>query len=356
MQTPFFNQHVKLGAKIVDYHGWKMPVQYTSILDEHKTVRSKVGLFDVSHMGRFKITGKDSEDTVQKLIVNDVNKIGENQAIYSPMCNEDGGIVDDLIMYKLAREEFWVVANSSNIEKDFQWIKEHIPASCGFEDFTSDMSLLALQGPNSAKILSKEFGIQDVDKLKPFQLARGKFFDQQDSIISRTGYTGEDGFEIFVDSKNTDVWEDILTKGKEYGIKPGGLGARDTLRLEAGLMLYGNDLDENVTPLEAPLTWTVKFSKGDFIGKKALEKKTVTRKLRGFEIVDSKRVARHGNKVIWNEEEGVVTSGTYSPTLDKPIGFCFVPNTASIDDNVKIEIGHKQYEAKITKTRFYKRS
>lgn len=356
MQTPFFDQHVKLGAKIVDYHGWQMPVQYTSIIDEHKTVRSKAGLFDVSHMGRFRITGKDSIDAIQNLITNDITKIKDNQAIYSPICNEDGGIVDDVIWYRLTDEKFFVVANSSNIEKDFQWIKKHIPHSCKLEDFTNDMSLVALQGPNSEKILSDEFGIKDVEMLKPFHLTTGKFFDDKESIIAKTGYTGEDGFEIFIDSKNTKIWEELLNRGRNYGIKPCGLGARDTLRLEAGLMLYGNDLDENVTPLEAPLSWTVKFSNGDFIGKKSLEEKEVAKKLRGFEIVGSKRVARRGNRVIWKDKEGSVTSGTYSPTFDKPIGFCFLPKDAEVGDDLKIEIGSKYYEAKVTTTRFYKRN
>ncbi len=358
MQTPFYEQHVRLGAKMVDFHGWQMPLQYSGIIDEHKAVRSNVGLFDVSHMGRFKIIGSEAKDTIQKLIVNDIYRISKNQAIYSPMCYENGGIVDDVIVYQLTEDEFLLVVNSSNIEKDFKWVKRHLPASsssCRLEDITNDVALLALQGPNAEKVLSKEFGIQDVKLLKQFQLTKGRYFDQDyDCIISRTGYTGEDGFELFIDSRNVRIWDDLLEKGKQHGIQPAGLGARDTLRLEAGLMLYGNDIDENITPLEAPLKWTVKFEKGDFVGKEALEKKEIKRKLRGFQIVDSKRIARRGNKVFCNNKEGTVTSGTFSPTLNKPIGFCLIPTDVSIGDNVKIEIGSKQYNAEITATRFFK--
>lgn len=355
MRTPFFDQHTSLGAKMIDFHGWEMPVQYSGILDEHQTVRSKVGLFDVSHMGRFKISGRDAKDTIQKMIVNDINKIKENQAIYSPMCYDNGGIVDDIIICQLEEGEFLIVVNSSNIQKDFKWIKEHTPETCKLDDLTYNLSLLALQGKNAEDILAKECKIHEVEDLKPFGLTRGEFFGKGECIISRTGYTGEDGFEIFVDSKDTRIWSTLLEKGQKYGIKPAGLGARDTLRLEAGLMLYGNDIDQNVTPLEAPLRWTVKFEKGDFIGKKSLEERQIEKKLKGFQITDSKRVARHGNKVLWHGKEGVVTSGSFSPTLKMPIGFCYVPKEAAVGDEVKIEIGQREYDAKISKTRFYKR-
>lgn len=351
MQTPFHKKHVELGAKIVDFHGWQMPLQYSGIIDEHKTVRSSVGLFDVSHMGRFKITGTNSLDEIQRLITNDISKIDDFQAIYSPMCNENGGVIDDLIFYKINSQEFLVVVNSSNIQKDFDWISMHA-ASSTVENKTDEIALLALQGPKAELVLN-EFGIS-LKQLKPFRLTNTKL-DDTDFTIARTGYTGEDGFELFFDSGHVQVWDKLLEKGKKQGIKPAGLGARDTLRLEAGLMLYGNDIDETVTPLEAPLKWTVKFET-DFIGKKALQESNVTRKLRGFEMVGSKRVARKGFEVFENQSKiGFVTSGSFAPTLDKSIGFCLVSADVNTDAKIQIDIGGKIYDAKLTSTRFYKR-
>ncbi len=351
MRSPFFKKHVVLKAKMIDFHGWEMPLQYSGIIDEHKNVRSNVGLFDVSHMGRFRIKGTESEDHIQHIITNDVSKISDNQSIYSPMCNESGGIVDDVIVNRINQNEFVIVVNSSNIKKDFEWIRQNTKSS-QIEDITNDVALLALQGPNAASIL-KEVGVK-VDNLKPFNLLKTQLFNI-DCIISRTGYTGEDGFELFFDSNHDEVWDKLLQAGSNYGIKPTGLGARDTLRLEAGLMLYGNDIDENITPLEAPLKWTVKFET-EFIGKKALQEKKVEKKLRGFELIDSKRVARKGNEVFGNDTKiGIVTSGHFSLTLNKAIGFCFVPVELSQGEEIKIDIGGKFYDSRLTSTRFYKR-
>jgi len=351
MQTPFYDQHISSGAKIVDFHGWEMPLQYSGIIDEHKNLRSNVGLFDVSHMGRFKITGTSAENCVQNLLTNDVTKIGDLQAIYSPMCSESGGILDDVIAYRINEDDFLMVVNSSNIEKDFAWVASH-SQDAHVKNITDQMALLALQGPASEKVL-KASGL-DLSELKRFHLITTKMFDV-DCLLARTGYTGEDGFEIFFPSSHTEIWDKLLETGTNFGIKPVGLGARDTLRLEAGLMLYGNDIDEKTTPLEAPLSWTVKFD-CNFIGKSALEKQQVKRKLVGFEILGTNRIARKDNTVLVDGlKVGIVTSGSFSPTLSKSIGFCFVPISVSDEQTIQIEIGNKHYDAKVTGTRFYKR-
>jgi len=350
MRSPFFQNHLKLKAKMVNFHGWEMPLQYSGIIDEHKNVRENVGLFDVSHMGRFKIKG-DVESQIQKLITNDITKIGDKQSIYSPMCNEKGGIIDDIIVSRINSNEFLIIVNSSNIKKDFDWISGNIQ-SCEFQNITNDSALLALQGPKAINIL-KDMKVEQIENLKSFHLLEVKI-DDVNCIISRTGYTGEDGFEILFDSKNVQIWKKLLEVGTKYGIKPVGLGARDTLRLETGLMLYGNDIDETVTPLEATLKWTVKFET-EFIGKAALETKKVERKLRGFEI-ESKRIARKNNKVYDGQKEiGIVTSGGFSPTLNKPIGYCFVPVDYPLERKIMIDIGGKLYDTKLTSTRFYKK-
>jgi len=351
MQTPFYDQHISSGAKIVDFHGWEMPLQYSGIIDEHKNTRSNVGLFDVSHMGRFKITGTSAENCAQNLLTNDVTKIGDLQAIYSPMCSESGGNLDDVIAYRINKEDFLLVVNSSNIEKDFAWVASH-SQDAHVANITDQMALLALQGPASEEVL-KAAGL-DLGELKRFHLISTKLLDV-DCLLARTGYTGEDGFEIFFPSSHTEIWDKLLEIGTNFGIKPVGLGARDTLRLEAGLMLYGNDIDEKTTPLEAPLSWTVKFDY-DFIGKSALEKQQVERKLVGFEILGTNRIARKDNVVLVDGlKAGIVTSGSFSPTLSKSIGFCFVPISVSDEQTIQIEIGNKPYDAKVTGTRFYKR-
>ena len=351
MQTPFYDQHISSGAKIVDFHGWEMPLQYSGIIDEHKNLRSNVGLFDVSHMGRFKITGTSAENCVQNLLTNDVSKIGDLQAIYSPMCSESGGILDDVIAYRISKDDFLMVVNSSNIEKDFAWIASH-NQSAHVENITDQMALLALQGPASEEVLKA--AKLDASELMRFHLITTKLFDV-DCLLARTGYTGEDGFEIFFSSSHTEIWDKLLEIGTNFGIKPVGLGARDTLRLEAGLMLYGNDIDEKTTPLEAPLGWTVKFD-CDFIGKSALEKQQIERKLVGFAILGTNRIARKDNAVLVDDlKVGIVTSGSFSPTLSKSIGFCFVPVSISDEQTIQIEIGNKLYNAKVTGTRFYKR-
>ncbi len=352
MRTPFYELHKSLGAKIIDFHGWEMPLEYSGIIAEHGCVRNFVGLFDVSHMGRYQITGTDAFEVVQNLITNDISKLDDNRGLYSPMCNEEGGIIDDIIVFRLAGESFLVVVNASNRQKDLQWILEHAK-SANVEDVSENISLLALQGPHAQQMLQKAVEF-DLSQLKSFGIVDTKIFGA-DCKISRTGYTGEDGFEIFCDSARPEIWTRLMQAGTEFGLKPAGLGARDTLRLEAGLMLYGNDIDESTTPFEAPLKWTVRLEK-DFIGKTALLNKKPARKLVGFEVAE-KRIARHSNHVIINgEKAGFVTSGSFSPTLKKSIGLCYVPPDVAIDQMIGICIGAKIYNAKICHTRFYKRN
>jgi aminomethyltransferase len=353
VRTPFYDIHKSLGAKIVNFHGWEMPLQYSGIMDEHVNVRTNVGLFDVSHMGRFEIKGQHSFACLQKLVTNDLGKLADHQALYSPMCYEDGGIVDDIIAYRLANDRYLVVVNASNRSKDFEWISKHLK-SADLEDISDRTGLLAIQGPRASDLLQKLVET-DLQSVKPFHIVNTKI-DKIECMLSRTGYTGEDGFELFFDSSRIEIWDKLMQYAKIFGIKPTGLGARDTLRLEAGLMLYGNDMDENTTPLEVPLKWTVSLNKKqEFIGKKALINSRPSRKLVGFEVLE-KRIARQGNKVrMKGVEVGFVTSGNFSPTLRKSIGFCFVPTEVLQGQSIEIDIGGKHYEAKTTSTRFYKR-
>lgn len=352
MRTPFYEFHKACNAKITDFHGWEMPIEYSGIIDEHHSVRNSVGLFDVSHMGRCVIKGSGSAEAVQSLVTNDVSKLNNNHGLYSPMCNEKGGIIDDVIVFKISDKYFLVVVNASNREKDFQWISQHLK-SADFEDVSEQIALLALQGPSALPSLERMTGSK-VSKLKPFDIAPLKICGEK-CMVSRTGYTGEDGFEIFCDSSKPEIWDEIMESASEFNIKPIGLGARDTLRLEAGLMLYGNDIDEQTTPFEAPLKWTVKME-SDFIGKNALVDKKPAKKLVGFELRE-RRIARQGNHVIVNGAKcGVVTSGSFSPTLKKSIGFCYVPVDVTKEQVIEIEIGGKNYEATVCGTRFYKRN
>jgi aminomethyltransferase len=358
MKTPFYDVHRSLGAKMLNFHGWEMPLHYSSgIINEHLNTRTNVSLFDVSHMGRFEVKGTDAYDCLQTLVTNDLSKLDNNMALYSPICYDNGGIIDDLIIYMIKRETFLIVVNASNREKDLEWIIKHLKSTTIVEDITDKIALLALQGPLAQNILEKA-AIADLNlnQLKPFNFIITNIFGIE-CIISRTGYTGEDGFELFFDSSKIEIWNKLIQLGSTYNIKPAGLAARDTLRLEAGLMLYGNDMDENTTPLEVPLKWTVKFEKkNEFIGKKALITQQLKRKLVGFEVLE-KRVARHGNEVLINNKKiGFVTSGTFSPTLKKSIGFCFVPMYVNPNELIEINIGGKLYKAKVlSSTRFYKR-
>ena len=352
-KTPFNEVHRKLGAKMVDFGGWDMPVQYVGIVAEHKCVRENCGLFDVSHMGEVEVKGGNAEKFIQNLITNDVSKMEKNQCLYSPMLYENAGIVDDLLVYKINRNHFMIVVNASNVEKDFNWMKKQSIAGAELINLSDQTAELALQGPKAKDVLKKISNIE-VDTLKTFYFTYAKVFDV-DCIVSRTGYTGEDGFEIYFDAKHVTMFEKVLEAGKEFGILPIGLGARDTLRLEAGLMLYGNDMDQKTTPFEAPLKWTVKVET-DFIGKQVLVTAPLVRKLVGFELLE-RAVPRHGNEVFINGQKfDVVTSGTFSPTLNKPIGLAFVPVDLETGSEIEIKIREgKMVKAKTCSHRFYKR-
>jgi aminomethyltransferase len=353
MKTPFYDIHKLFGAKMLSFYGWEMPLQYSGIVAEHINTRANVSLFDVSHMGRFEVKGSKAFDCLQTLVTNDISKLNDNQALYSPICHDNGGIIDDLIVYMINRQKFLVVVNASNREKDLEWIVKH-SKSAVIENISDKTALLALQGPLAKKVLAKAVIGVNLDQLKPFDIAVTNIFGIE-CIISRTGYTGEDGFEIFFDSSEIDIWDKLMQVGSRFNIKPAGLGARDTLRLEAGLMLYGNDINENITPLEVPLKWTVKFDKKEFIGKEALLTQQINRKLVGFEILE-KRIARHGNEVLMNGQKvGFVTSGSFSPIMKKSIGFCFVPMHVLANQLIEISIGDKLYKAKVNSTRFYRR-
>ncbi|MDQ3847797.1 MAG: glycine cleavage system aminomethyltransferase GcvT, partial [Thermoproteota archaeon] len=258
LRTLFYDIHKSLGAKIVSFHGWEMPLQYSGIVDEHVNVRTNVGLFDVSHMGRFELRGPQSLLCLQEIMTNDLEKITDQQAIYSPICYENGGIVDDVIVYRLADDHFVVVVNASNRQKDFEWISNHSKSAI-VQDISDRTALLAVQGPRACDLLKKLVKLE-LQSLRPFHLANVNI-DGIECMLSRTGYTGEDGFEIFFDSSRIEIWDKLMQYAKLFEMKPAGLGARDTLRLEAGLMLYGNDMDENTTPLEVPLKWTISFDK-----------------------------------------------------------------------------------------------
>jgi aminomethyltransferase len=379
VKTPFYNLHVRSGAKIVNFHGWYMPLQYSGIIEEHVNTRLNVCLFDVSHMGRFEVQGQDASDLVQMLITNDISKLDDNQAMYSPLCYDDGGIVDDIIIYRISNKKFVLVVNASNRAKDFQWVFSHLKSST-IRDISDTTALVALQGPRAKEVLERALPGSRLASMKPFSFTKENILDfgqggldmtekerwkeemqgvQEDEkselVISRTGYTGEDGFELFFDSSRIDIWEKLMHIGAPFNIKPAGLGARDTLRLEAGFMLYGSDMDETTTPMEVPLRWTVKLEKPSFIGKQALMTRPITKKLLGFEISE-RRIARHGNRILIDgQPSGYVTSGIYSPILKKSIGFCIVDPGVSLGQVIEIEIGGKKYRAATSSTRFYKR-
>lgn len=326
-RTPFYEIHVELNAKIAPFAGFEMPIQYEGIIAEHKRVRESVGVFDVSHMGEFKVSGKDALKFLQKMTVNDASKLAPGRAQYSVMCYENGGIVDDLLVYNLG-DYYMVVVNASNIEKDFEWIKSHIEGDVKVENISDEVALLAIQGPKSLLTLQKLTDI-DLNQIKYYHFIKGKLADVE-MIISRTGYTGELGFELYFEAKPElcrKVWDAIMEAGKEFNIAPVGLGARDTLRTEMGYMLYGNDIDETTNPFEAGLDWIVKFDKGDFIGKESLLKiksEGLKRKLIGF-VLEGRIPPRHGQEIFKNGEKiGYVTSGTFSPILERGIGLGYV--------------------------------
>jgi aminomethyltransferase len=357
-RTAFYDIHKALGAKIVDFAGYEMPVQYEGIIAEHMAVRNSVGVFDVSHMGEFFVKGKNTLDFIQKITTNDASKLVKGKVQYSAACYEDGGIVDDLLVYCFG-DYYMIVVNASNIEKDFEWFSKYKPGDVELANRSDEFSLLAVQGNNSLPVLQKLTDVP-LSEMKYYTFTEGKIAGI-DAIISRTGYTGEKtGFEIYVSSEKTvseKVWNAIFEAGKEFNIKPIGLGARDTLRLEAGYCLYGNDIDNTTNTIEAGLGWITKPAKGDFNGKAKVVSQLengISRKLVGF-IVDGRQVARHGYEIFNNEGNkiGVVTSGSMSPVLNKNVGLGYVEKKYSEPgETIKIKIRNDFVNSKVVKIPF----
>lgn len=362
-RTPLFETYKKYGGKVIDFGGWELPVQFTSIIEEHEAVRNAAGLFDVSHMGEFIIEGKDAESFINKIGTNDVSTIHTNQAQYTAMCYPEGGTIDDLIVYKLDDEKYLLVPNASNIDKDYAWMEQNIEGEVTLKNISDEIALLAVQGPKAESILQKLTDV-DLTQITFYRFAqKAKVAGISDVLISRTGYTGEDGFELYLASDQVvELWEKLLEVGKEDGLKPCGLGARDTLRLEARLALYGQELSKDISPLEAGIGFAVKVNKeSGFIGKDILAKQKeegVKRRIVGIEVT-GRGIPRTGYKVfsVEDEEIGVVTSGTQSPTLKKSIGLALLSaEHAKVDTELKIEIRKKLIDAVVVKTPFYKRS
>lgn len=359
-KTPLNEQHKKLGAKMIDFGDWEMPVWYTSIIDEHNTVRENCGLFDVSHMGEIEIKGNDTKSFVDFLLTNKINKMSDKDAIYTPMLNENAGIIDDLLAYMINEKNFLLVVNASNVERDYDWIKKQSEKfDVEVKNVSDDWGQIAIQGPNSQKIL-QEYVKVDLDKIGFYKFDYENI-DNKEVIISRTGYTGEDGFELYMPKEKAEkIWVDLIDLIEKHDGKPCGLGARDTLRFEPKLLLYGNDMDESKTPLNATLKWTVDFDK-DFIGKdKLLEQKEngLEWKLRGLEIIN-KMPVRHGYKIFNDNEEevGFITSGVKSPTLNKNLALAYLKSgNTKTGTKLFVEARNKKLESVVVKTPFYKGS
>ncbi len=355
-KTPFYKHHIRAGARMMPFAGYIMPVQYTGITEEHLAVRKNVGLFDISHMGEFEISGPEALEFIRKMTVNDAALLEPGEIQYSCMCYEDGGIVDDILVYRL-EDKFMLVVNASNIDKDFQWLKSHLDGDVILENRSDDFGLLAVQGPKALNVLS---GICDYDfgSLSYYNSAMVTIAGH-DVLLSRTGYTGEDGFEIYIPPDFADeIWETITNEGKKYDLRLIGLGARDTLRLEMKMALYGNDIDKMTSPIEGGLAWIVNFDKGDFIGREILRKQKEnkpTRRLICLEL-EGRVFPRHGYEIVNDGQVvGNVTSGTFSPSLGKPIAMGYLPLALTkLGNKVEVRIRNKLFAATVVKSPFYK--
>ncbi len=356
--TALTQTHEALGAKIVPFAGYNMPVQYEGVNIEHETVRNAVGVFDVSHMGEFLIEGPNALDLIQKVSSNDASKLTIGKAQYSCLPNDDGGVVDDLIIYKIKEETYLLVVNASNIEKDWNWIQSKNDVGAEMRDLSEDYSLLAIQGPKAIEAM-QSITSHDLSAIKFYNFVVGDFAGIENVIISATGYTGSGGFEIYCkNSEVKQVWDKVLEAGADFGIKPIGLAARDTLRLEMGYCLYGNDIDDTTSPLEAGLGWITKFTK-DFTNSDALKSQKehgVERKLVAFKL-DDRGIPRQGYDIVDGNGQkiGIVTSGTMSPSLSIGIGLGYVPTVfASADSKINIQIRKNAVPATVVKLPFYK--
>ncbi len=357
-KTPLHKKHIERKAKMTEFAGFMMPVYYRGIMPEHLKVRTSVGLFDLSHMGAYIIKGPRAAEFLQMMTLNDVNKLSPFMAQYTAMCYDNGGLVDDLVLYR-RDNDYMMVVNAANIKKDFAWLKEHqFSDGVVLIDTSDSIALLAVQGPKAEKVL-KRITRYPLHEMGFYRSAYGEIAGKK-VFFSRTGYTGEDGFEIYVDRREAeDLWDAILKAGRNYGIEPIGIGARDTLRLEMRYLLYGNDMDEKTNPIEAGLSWIVKMDKGDFIGKEAIAKakeEGVSRKLVAFQLKE-RGFPRPEYPIVKDEQEiGIVTSGTFSPSLNRGIGLGYVRrDEAKVENEVWVIIRERGVPAEIIKPPFYKK-
>jgi len=356
-KTALYDRHVALGAKMVPFAGFMMPIQYSGIIEEHLNVRSHVGAFDVSHMGEFIFRGKDVEQYLNRMTTNNVSSLEVGQIQYSCMLYDNGGVVDDLLVYRFA-DHYMIVVNAANLAKDYDWFKSHLEGDVTLEDISDSITLIAVQGPNALPLIS-ELADAPVAGIEYYHFGEGKVAGAP-AIISRTGYTGEDGFEIYVDLKySTQLWDKLFTAGKKYGLKPTGLGARDSLRLEVCYRLYGNDMDQTCNPIEAGIGWIVKTKKkADFIGKPVCLKAKAepTRKLVGFELLGKGIARQHYPLYKGDVKVGEVTSGCYSPSVDKVVGLAYVDLPFDADGTeLEMDVRGKRFPTKIVPTPFYVR-
>jgi aminomethyltransferase len=355
-RTPFYEIHLKNKAKMVEFAGFSMPIQFRGMMEEHRKVRSTAGLFDITHMGEFEVWGKDGESFVQKMTTNDVSKLEVYQVQYTCMCHDEGGIVDDLLVYRLP-DHLLLVVNGACLEKDFKWLSDHVAGDVELKNVSDQTALLALQGPKAEEVMRK-LTDEELSELRFYWSTWGKV-NGIEMLFSRTGYTGEDGFELYFSPQHAEtMWNALMAAGREFDIEPIGLGARDSLRLEMKYMLYGNDINQHTNPLEAGLSWIVKLDKGDFIGKEPtlrIKQEKPKRKLVAFELLDMGfprphyQIQKDGNKI------GDVTSGTFSPSLNKGIGLGYVPTEYSkIGSELDVFIRNRPHRAVVVKPPFYK--
>ncbi|HWM93809.1 MAG TPA: glycine cleavage system aminomethyltransferase GcvT [Thermoanaerobaculia bacterium] len=358
-RTPLYESHVEAGARLVDFAGWDMPVQYQGVIEEHRAVRTAAGIFDVSHMGEIRVKGPEAEAFLQRLTPNDVSKLAPGRAHYSGLLTPQGTYVDDLLIYRLGAEEFLVVANASNADRDYEWIASRAGSGVEVINESDRWALIALQGPKAAEIL-RPLTDPAAMGLKYYGFLQSEV-DGRPAIVSRTGYTGEDGFELYLSPEDAPaVWRRLVEAGGPQGLRPAGLGARDTLRLEAAMALYGHEIDETTTPLEAGLAWVVKLGKGDFEGREALAAQQaggLRRKLVGFEV-EGRGIARQGHEVkSEGGSVGTVTSGTWSPSFEKAIGMAYVPTElAAPGTPLEIDVRGRALSARVVELPFYRRA
>jgi aminomethyltransferase len=357
LRTPLYDTHVRAGARMVEFAGWEMPVQYAGVLEEHEAVRSRAGLFDVSHMGEVVFRGPKALEALSNSFTNDLGKVADGQAQYGCLCRETGGIVDDVVVYRRAADDLLVCVNAANRAKDFEWLSGHARGA-DVRNESDDWAQLAVQGPLAAQIVQRLTSLS-LSAVKTYRFARGDVAGIP-CLVARTGYTGEDGFELFCPpDRAARLWDALMEAGRPEKLQPCGLGARDSLRLEMAYRLYGSDMDDSTTPLEAGLAWVVKLDKGDFIGREALvrqKEQGLSRKLVGFVLTDA-GIARHGYPVLQDGRKvGEVTSGTRSPSLKTSIGLAYVPPALAAEGSAfAIDIRSRPAAAKAAKTPFYVR-